>query len=182
VTPLYPGSNFSLEETWTTLNDALRETNRQWALRPEVNAAAIQAARQTMDPARRLCGNLPVRVHSWARCPELQGATPGHSLSKYAEHLAGGAVDCDVVGQPLDVSFQLLLEAARRGEFKFNQLIIEEAKGRFGPGVARWLHVSDFAPERLPTDRRGLAMKMRVGADGKEIWEVVQKFEFSAAT
>jgi hypothetical protein len=164
-------------DSWVTLNSALRDRNRTYALQKGVREVVYKHA-IALEKFRECVGNRPVRIHSWVRCPELNGETPGHSST--SEHPKGNASDVDVLDQTPELTFQLILEAARAGKIAFNQLIIERVKDRFPGIVDEWVHFS--SPDKiLPPEKRGLAMRMVEGADGQQHYEVVQKFEFKEA-
>lgn len=177
--------HFSFDELTVTLNEALQSVNRD--VTPEQLAKLKQLAQnadslQGCETVRALCGGGSMRVHSGYRSEALNGAT--HGASKTSQHMLCEAVDFDVPGQSIDATFATLLAAAQAGKLRFGELIIEQAdrgyKNEDGTeSIARWVHYSvigTLAPEKV-----GEAMRMTAGPDGKCHYELVQKFDFSAA-
>jgi zinc D-Ala-D-Ala carboxypeptidase len=171
--------HFSLYELTTTSNAALQEKNRELdnAQVQKLATLALQC-----EAIRKICGEFPLRVHSGYRSLSLNGATKGASTT--SQHPRCEAVDFDVSGQPLEDTFNKLLDAARAGEFSFGQLILEsadrgykDADGR--ESIAHWVHCSVIGT--LPPEKVGQAMKMVAGADGKQHYELVEKLTFKEA-
>src|SRR5678816_1361893 len=93
--------HFNDEDSWVTLNQGLLAKNKEYAQSAAIRPTVLKHA-EFMELVRTLAGNLPVRVHSWVRCPELNGSTPGHSST--SEHPTGRATDFDVKGQTPDLT------------------------------------------------------------------------------
>lgn len=155
--------HFSLDEVTVTSNAALQASNR--ILTGEQLGKLRDLAKnpdplQGMETAREICGGIPMRVHSAWRSDAVNESTKG--ASKTSQHAKGEAWDFDVPGQTVDETFDLLYKAAKAGNFKFGQLIIEEAdrgyKNEDGTeSISRWVHCSVVGT--LNPDHVGQVMK-----------------------
>jgi hypothetical protein len=160
--------HFSLYELTATANASLQEENR--TLTDDQVAKLIVLAQQG-EKIRELV-NLPVTVHSGYRCDALNGVIPGSSST--SQHPRCEALDLAVQGQSVDDTFNILLTAAKAGQFTFGQLIIEEAVRSYG--VVRWVHCSVIGT--LDPSKVGQVMKMNAGADGITHYVMVDKLDF----
>ena len=118
--------HFTYEEACfssTALRKGIANVPDEEAYRNMVDAAA------QLEKVRDLLG-YPVHVDSWYRSKALNRAVGG---SKKSAHMEGWAVDfvCPRFGSPLQI-----VEALRRSEIPFDQLIME----------GNWVHVS-FHPK-----------------------------------
>ncbi len=159
-------TNCSLFELTVTGNQSKQEANRD--LTDEQIDKLCDLAKYG-ETIREICGALPLRVHSAYRSPALNSATVG--ASNTSQHPLCEAIDFDVIGQDIETSFTLLRDAIRAGRLLLGQLIMEEAPR--GTGVARWIHCS--VPGSLPTEKRGLIMRMVVNPDGKRHTTLVDR-------
>ena len=81
-----------------------------------------------MEKVRVVLGNLPIKISSWIRVPELNAAIGSHLGS---QHIKGEAVDfiCPAFGSPLEIC-KILVE--NKTLIGFDQLILEHT----------WVHIS----------------------------------------
>lgn len=169
--------HFGLFELTITSNAALQDANRDLT---DDQVAKLKALADHCEAMRALCGGTALRVHSGYRSPALNGATLGSSST--SQHPRCEAVDLDVPGQTIEDTFNTLLTAARAGNFKFGQLIIEEAdrgyKDENGQEVvARWVHCSVIGT--LDTAKVGQVLKMQAGPNGKPVYTLIDQIKFA---
>lgn len=118
-----------------TLHEAIRSaTAKRVGIRnmpPGDILENMKVAADGMEAIRELCGNRPVIVSSWYRCPDLNKAIGG---SKTSDHMTGYAIDFTIprFGSPFDVADEI-----ERSDIQFDQLIHEKR---------RWTHIS-FSPK-----------------------------------
>ena len=157
--------HFSLYELTRTDHTALQEQNR--------NITYDQVQKLTkladwLEDPREIVG--PMRSHCGYRCDALNGTLPGHSST--SQHPKCEALDFDVPGEDVEVTWQKLYDAAKAGKLPgFGQLILEEANR--GYAVSKWVHISIAGT--LNPDHVGQVMKMQAGPDGVPHYEVVEK-------
>ena len=155
--------HFSWEEMTRTDHADLQEANRNQA---EAFRAPLTAVCQILELIRAWSG--PILVHSGYRCPELNGAIPGHAVK--SQHMMGQACDFSLVGEQtpfaIDNLFAKVLAFLKsHPEIKFGQLIRERLDG---PG---WVHISLGEPWReaancgevLTMDKGVFAMLEKIG-------------------
>jgi hypothetical protein len=171
--------HFSLFELTHTDQEGYQAANRELTTEQiqKLGVLALHA-----EAIREICGGIPLKVHSGYRADRLNGATRGSSST--SQHPRCEGLDFNVVGQPLDDTFNKLLEAAEAGKFKFGQLILEEADRGFKDAegresISRWVHCS--VEGTLEREKVGQVMKMRAATDGKPHYELVKKLEFKEA-
>jgi hypothetical protein len=161
--------NFGLFELTKTNNAALQAKNR---ILTHAQMAKLQELALLMEKVRTIMG-CAIEVHSGYRCPDLNTATTG--AAKKSQHMLCEACDWSPVGPDSEASveaaFQKVLDAAKRGEIKFGQLIVEKAQRGFSKSV--WVHISLGLPYRDPA-RCGEAMRM-VEKDGAQVYTLVEK-------
>lgn len=143
--------NFSADELTITSNPELQDMNR--TLTAE-QVGKLLALAMHCENIRSICGGMPVRIHSGYRCETLNGKTSGSSST--SQHPKCEAVDFDIPAQIIDVSFNILWEAAKAGKFKFGQLIVEEAERDYM--VVKWIHCSVVGS--LDPSKVGQVMRM----------------------
>lgn len=160
--------HFSLYELTATANGSLQEENRTLT---DDQVVKLSALAHHGEKIRALI-NMPVIVHSGYRCDTLNGVIPGSSST--SQHPRCEALDLAAQGQSIDDTFNVLLAAAKAGQFTFGQLIIEEAVRSYG--VVRWVHCSVIGT--LNPSKVGQVMKMNAGADGVPHYEMVDKLDF----
>jgi uncharacterized protein YcbK (DUF882 family) len=129
--------HLTIGEMTRTDNAALQEKNR--IISDEVEEH-LTATAVMMEDVRTLTGDKGISVHSAYRCPELNGDIPGASPT--SQHPLGEACDFNVIGQPLQETFDILRKAIHEGRFWCGQLIHETR------GSADWVHVSLGDPYR----------------------------------
>lgn len=170
-------THFSLYELTVTANASLQAANRELTTE---QLQKLNFLAHHCEQIRDFCGDASLRIHSGYRSEALNGAT--HGASSTSQHPRCEAVDFDVAGQPLDVTFALLLAAAKAGRFRFGQLILEQADRGYKDAdgkesIAHWVHCSvigTLAPEKI-----GQVLKMVAGPDGKPHYELVEQIKFA---
>lgn len=162
-TPAYRlTEHFALKEYVGTNRVAFREKNR--LLTPEQVYKLWQLA--LLQEVVRGVLKHPILNHSGYRCPELNAAVGSTDRS---QHMLCEAVDFSRAGfnnteETILRDFHLIADAARRGQLKFGQLIVEQDR-RFtadGEKTSVWLHLSLGAPWR-PIERCGQLLQMKDG-------------------
>ena len=138
--------HFSFDELSRTDHADFQETNRAQA---NSFRAPLLATAQLLEQIRAWSG--PILVHSGFRCPELNGAIPGHATK--SQHMLGQACDFSLAGEQTPAAVDKLFADVRdflkaHPDIKFGQLIRERLAG---PG---WVHLSLGYPWREP-DRCG---------------------------
>jgi len=161
--------HFTLFELTATANASLQQQNRTLT---DAQVQKLLTLAQLGETIRSIV-NAPVIIHSGYRCPELNEVIPGSSST--SQHPRCEALDLAVQGQSVDDTFNILLAAAKTGDLKFGQLIIEQAQRSYG--VVRWVHCSVIGT--LDPSKVGQAMKMVSGADGLPHYTLVDKLDFS---
>jgi hypothetical protein len=73
--------------------------------------------------------------------------------------------------ESIEAAFQKVLAAAKAGQIKFGQLIVEQAQRGYSKSI--WVHVSIGRPYRDPA-RCGEVMRM-VEKDGKPVYTRVEQ-------
>lgn len=135
--------HFTLDEmTRTTVRQYQRENYKYGA---KHRAQLVQLARY-MEGVRELLGDLPLIVHSGIRCPNLNRWIGGSNSS---QHMKGEAVDFHVAGMDLEIAFQVIWAAGKRGDLHFGQLLLEDGDA---DGTYSWIHLSLGHPWR-PLER-----------------------------
>lgn len=161
--------HFSLFELTITTNEKLQKANR---LLTDAQVTKLVALAEHAEVIRKICGGLPLAIHSGYRSLELNGATSGSSST--SQHPRCEAIDFHVKGLSCQQVFYNLLQAAKRGEFKFGQLILEKADRPYGTIV--WVHCSVIGT--LNPSKVGQAMTMSAGGDGKQKYVLVEHLKF----
>ncbi len=160
--------NFGLFEFTKTNNVALQSKNRiltdAQLIKGHVLASLMEQVRTIMG-----CG---IDVHSAYRSPDLNASTRG--AAKKSQHMLFEACDWSPIGPDTEASieaaFQKVIAAARRGEIKFGQLIVEQAQRGYSKSV--WVHISLGAPYRDQA-RCGEVMRM-VEKDGEAVYTKIE--------
>lgn len=168
VADLQLSDHFSLFELTVTANAGLQALNRRLS---DTQVQKLTRLSRHGEGIRRICGGLPVRVHSGYRSLALNGLTVGASST--SQHPKCEGLDFDIVGQDLEESFLLLRAEAAAGRFCFGQLIIEEARRDYG--VVRWLHCSVIGT--INPSKVGQVLRMVNGA-----YEIVEQIKFEPLT
>jgi len=168
--PLTP--HFSLYELTATSNAALQEANRTLDDDQVLKLGALASFLETL----RGVVNRPIRVHSGYRAAPLNAATLGSSST--SQHPRCEAADFDVPGQSVEDTFTALLAAARAGQFKFGQLILEYADRGYknddgSEALVKWVHASLVGT--LNPDHVGQVLKMQAGEDGVPHYFLVER-------
>lgn len=90
---------------------------------------------EQMEKVRKVLGDLPIRVSSWYRSPEVNRAVGGTPTS---QHSKGEAVDftCALFGSAKEVALEL---SKHKEVLQYDQLIYEQT----------WVHIS-FVSDRSP--------------------------------
>ena len=146
--------HFDFDEMTRTDHAEFQETNRAQA---EGVLPALLATAQLLEQIRAWSG--PILVHSGYRCPELNGAIPGHAVK--AQHMLGQACDFSLAGEQTPAAIDSLFGLTHtflkaHPEIRFGQLIRERLSG---PG---WVHLSLGCPWR-DSSRCGEVMAMNQG-------------------
>ena len=123
--------HFTIGEMTHTNNVALQTKNRN--ISDAIKECLVAEAR-LMEIVRVLTGNVGIDVNSGYRCPELNGSTPGASVT--SQHILGQACDFFCPGQTSVQTFDILKQAMKNGKFFCGQLIHEIR------GTTEWVHVS----------------------------------------
>lgn len=163
--------NFGLGELTQTDNAALQAKNRMLTT-DQVNK--LREVAQLMEQVRALIA-APIHTHSGYRCPELNGVTPGSAT--HSQHMLAEACDFSVLGAPdsadaVEGPFQKIWQAARAGQLKFGQLIVENAQRSYGKVF--WIHISLGQPHRDPA-LCGQVLRMVADATGKPVYTMIGK-------
>lgn len=161
--------HFGLFELTKTNNAALQAKNRF------LTDAQLKKARELaalMEQIRTIMG-CAIDVHSGYRCPDLNAAT-AKAASK-SQHMLFEACDWSPAGpdtvESIETAFQKVLAAAKRGEIKFGQLIVEQANRGYSKSI--WIHVSLGRPYRDPA-RCGEVLRM-VEKDGEQVYTLIER-------
>lgn len=162
-------THFSLFQLTRTDHADLQEENRHVTAKEE--AKLIQVA-ELLENCRTIL-ECDLDVHSGRRYLELNKRVGG---SERSQHLKCEAGDFSPIGpdtqENIDAAFDLLVSAARTGQLKFGQLIVESSKsGREGRKF--WLHISLGAPYRI-AERCGECLRIVI-TDGKAVTKLVAK-------
>lgn len=132
--------DFSLFELTKTNNIALQAQNRILTLDQIAKLKQVAMLLQVLSGIL----NVPLTVNSGYRCPQLNKATNGSSLT--SQHLKCEAADVFPEGMPIADAFVCLRAAAKLNKFSFGQLILEEAHRDYG--TVQWIHISLGSPYR----------------------------------
>jgi len=73
--------------------------------------------------------------------------------------------------ESIEAAFQKVLAAAKRGEIKFGQLIVEQAQRGYSKSI--WIHISLGKPYRDPA-RCGEVLRM-VEKDGEQVYTLIER-------
>ena len=142
---IYIAPNFSTNEAGRTDRKGFKTMNLEYALRRKPRVALL--GQTILQPIRKHI-NLPMRMNSWVRCPELNTAVGG---VKWSDHLTGGAADWWPVGmnhnrlEMLEV-FDSIRAFLREDGIMFGQIILEEKNT--WKGTSLWFHISQGVPFR----------------------------------
>lgn len=152
--------HFSLYELTVTNNTALQQENR--TLTPD-QVKKLGELALLMENVRSIVG-APVSIHSGYRCPALNAATVGSAVK--SQHMLCEAADWSIAGRPdtsyeVEMPFQKVLAAAKSGQIKFGQLIVESAQRDYGS--VSWVHISLGQPYR-DISRCGEVLRMTNGS------------------
>jgi len=162
-------ANFGLWELTKTNNAALQAKNR---ILTDAQVRKLKEVAELMEKVRTIIGGA-VDVHSGYRSPDLNAATKG--AAPKSQHMLCEACDWSPAGPDTEASieaaFQKVLAAAKRGEIKFGQLIVEQAQRGYSKSI--WVHVSIGRPYRA-ADRCGEVMRM-VEKDGKAVYTLIER-------
>jgi|CXWL01.1.fsa_nt_gi hypothetical protein len=161
--------HFGLFELTKTNNAALQSKNRF------LTDAQLKKARELaalMEQIRTIMG-CAIDVHSGYRCPDLNAATA--KAATKSQHMLFEACDWSPAGpdtvESIEAAFQKVLAAAKRGEIKFGQLIVEQANRGYSKSI--WIHVSLGRPYRDPA-RCGEVLRM-VEKDGEQVYTLIER-------
>ncbi len=161
--------HFGLFEMTKTNNAALQAKNRFLTDAQLVKGRVVAAQ---MEQVRTIIGGA-VDVHSAYRCPDLNAATA--KAATKSQHMLFEACDWSPAGpdtvESIEAAFQKVLAAARRGEIKFGQLIVEQANRGYSKSI--WIHISLGAPYRDPA-RCGEVLRM-VEKDGEQVYTLIER-------
>lgn len=152
--------HFKLYEMTVTSNSALQQENRTLTA---MQITKLGELALLMETVREICGD-PISIHSGYRSPSLNAATAGSAL--HSQHMLCEAADWSIAGAPgtaeaVEGPFQKVLSAAKSGQIKFGQLIIESAARDYGS--VYWVHISLGAPYR-DQSRCGEVLRMENGS------------------
>lgn len=161
--------HFGLFELTKTNNAALQAKNRF------LTDAQLKKARELaalMEQIRTIMG-CAIDVHSGYRCPDLNAATV--KAASKSQHMLFEACDWSPAGpdtvESIEAAFQKVIAAAKRGEIKFGQLIVEQANRGYSKSI--WIHVSMGRPYRDPA-RCGEVLRM-VEKDGEQVYTLIER-------
>lgn len=98
------------------------------SLPPELTTN-VQRVADTMEHVRTILGDMPLKINSWYRCPELNKAIGG---SPKSAHMKGLAVDFE----PLHMTNAHAFELIATSDIEFDQLIHERTRSG-----ADWIHL-----------------------------------------
>lgn len=162
-------AHFGLFELTKTNNAALQGKNR---ILTDEQVSKLGEVANLMEKVREIVG-AGINVHSGYRSPDLNAATVGSA--KKSQHILCEACDWSPVGATteaeMDAAFDKVLSAAKAGQIKFGELIVEKAMRGFSTSV--WVHISIGLPYR-DAARCGEALKM-IEQDGKQVYTLVGK-------
>jgi hypothetical protein len=162
-------AHFGLFELTKTSNAALQAKNR---ILTDAQISKAKALAALMEQIRMIMG-CGIDVHSGYRSPDLNAATTGAATK--SQHMLFEACDWSPVGSDTEASveaaFQKVLAAAKNGEIKFGQLIVEQASRSYGKSL--WVHTSLGAGYRDPA-RCGEVLRM-VEKDGKAVYTMLER-------
>lgn len=153
--------HFSFHELTFTTHEELQEENRK-AVSSEELTSLRDLCQTILEPIRAMFG-MPLIIHSGYRCEALNTKVGGVPSS---QHRKGEATDFHVRGLDDAPGIAHVFERVRRSSIPFGQVIDEFDSQR------RWLHISLGYPYRPPM-ASGLALRMRIGMDGKKTYEPV---------
>lgn len=161
--------HFGLFEFTKTNNAALQAKNR---ILTDANLVKARVLAALMEQVRTIIGGA-VDTHSAYRSPDLNSATKG--AAKKSQHMLFEACDWSPAGpdtvESIEAAFQKVLAAAKRGEIKFGQLIVEQAQRGYSKSI--WIHISLGAPYRDPA-RCGEVLRM-VEKDGEQVYTLIER-------
>lgn len=161
--------HFGLFELTKTNNAALQAKNR---ILTDAQLMKLHELALLTEKIRAIMG-CAIDIHSGFRCPDLNAATT--KAAPKSQHMLCEACDWTTVGPDdealVEAAFQKVLVAARRGDIKFGQLIVEKAQRGFSKSV--WVHISMGLPYRDPA-RCGEVMRM-VEKDGEQVYTLVER-------
>lgn len=161
--------HFGLFELTKTNNAALQAKNR---FLTDAQLANGHELAMLMEQVRTIMG-CAIDVHSGYRCPELNAAT--NKAAAKSQHMLFEACDWSPAGpdtvESIEAAFQKVLAAARRGEIKFGQLIVEQAQRGYSKSI--WIHISLGRPYRDPA-RCGEVLRM-VEKDGEQVYTLIER-------
>jgi hypothetical protein len=161
--------HFGLFELTKTNNAALQAKNR---ILTDAQMSKLHELAMLMEKIRTIIGGA-VDVHSAYRCPDLNAAT--QAAAKKSQHMLCEACDWSPAGpdtvESIEIAFQKVIAAARRGEIKFGQLIVEQANRGYSKSI--WVHISLGLPHRDPA-RCGEIMRM-VENDGVPVYTLIER-------
>jgi len=161
--------HFGLFEMTKTNNAALQAKNR---ILTDAQMMKLHELALVMEKIRTIIGGA-VDVHSAYRCPDLNAAT--QAAAKKSQHMLCEACDWSPAGpdtvESIEVAFQAVIAAARRGEIVFGQLIVEQAQRGYSKSI--WIHISLGRPYRDPS-RCGEIMRM-VEKDGVAVYTLIER-------
>jgi hypothetical protein len=167
--------HFGLFELTKTNNAALQAKNR---ILTDAQVGKLTELAALMEQVRSTMG-CAIDVHSGYRCPELNAATT--KAAKKSQHMLCEACDWGPVGPEdeaaVEAAFQKVLAAAKAGDIKFGQLIVEKAQRGFSKSV--WVHISMGLPYRDPA-RCGEVMRM-TEQNGEQVYTLIEKVPQEAA-
>lgn len=137
--------NFTLYELTNSSHLDLLERNRI------VSEEQISKLKEvaTMLEICRLILEVPLRVSSGYRCPDLNRAV---GSTEKSQHLLCEAADFVPKGIDLSIAFKQLRQACKEGKLPFGQLIFEKAERNYN--TVEWLHISLSQPYR-PVEKCG---------------------------
>lgn len=100
----------------------------------------VQRVADEMERVRKLLGDMPLKINSWYRCPELNKAIGG---SPKSAHMKGLAVDFEPLHMTNAEAFKLIAHS----DVDFDQLIHERTRSG-----ADWIHLGlSEGPSRRQT-------------------------------
>lgn len=161
--------HFGLFEMTKTNNAALQAKNRMLT---DAQMTKLHELALLMEKIRTIISGA-VDVHSAYRCPDLNAAT--QAAAKKSQHMLCEACDWSPAGpdtvESIEIAFQAVIAAARRGEIAFGQLIVEQAQRGYSKSI--WIHISLGRPYRDPA-RCGEIMRM-VEKDGVAVYTLIER-------
>ena len=124
--------HFTLSELCATSHIEFQEKNLEWG---KSKQGTLLELSRLLEKVRRLLGDIPLKINSAVRCPELNSAIGGSDTS---QHVLCQAADFTPSNHTLEESVAIL----RKYLDNWGQIILERSGGK------EWIHISLGIPFR----------------------------------